>query len=295
MKRFLNVLTVLLTCFSAFAGEPGANCADATACYEEGEQNFASGLLPEAQKFFQASVDKGDSKKAAFALGVSFAEQGDYEIAAAWFKKACDAGYKNGCTNLPGTLKLISVMKQQRQGFAKQWVILGESRMEKGQFIASKALFAKACDRKYAPGCSKLGEAEDSLGEKEAAKTHLEAGCNQKDYEGCRLLGVFEYRTGNRDKAQKLFDQGCRAKHYPSCGFLAGLEMKAGHQEKAQELLEVACHHNVVDSCESLAFYYSKLKEDGKAKRVVQKVKGLLKTQCDAGKNEACRRIASLK
>jgi TPR repeat protein len=135
----------------------------------------------------------------------------------------------------------------------------------------------------------------DALGKREEAKEKFQSLCDNKNLEGCRLLGVFEYRAGNRDLAWKIFDKACKKKHFPSCGFLGGLEMRAGKLESGLNLLKSACQNNVLDACESLAFQYSKAKDDSNLKTTMAKIKKMLESQCDAGKPEACRRLASLR
>lgn len=290
-RVFLGAMFFSAVCVASV----GSECVEAKDCYEMGDQHFAAGNLLEAERYFESAVAKGDTGHAGFALGVCYAEEGEYDKAITAFTAACKAGYQNACDNLPNTKKLVTSLNGIRQGVAKNWVQLGSKRMEARQFETAAGLFAKACQRRYAPGCTKLGEAEDVLDRKEAAKQHLQEGCNGKDQEGCRLLGIFIYRGGDRALARKYFEQGCKAKHYPSCGFLGGLELKAGKVEAGVALLEEACKNKVVDACESLAFHYGKSKEDRKAKQTIARIKDLLTPDCKAGKNDACRRLASLK
>lgn len=284
----------LLIVFFLVKFAQASDCPDVEICTSYGEQNFLAGNLKEAERFFRACAEYGDKGRCVFGLGATMAESGDYEQAIKYLKSACDAGYKKGCENVPGTQKRLAELKKAKQGFARHWVEIGTARMERNHFEAARTLFAKGCERRFPPACSKLGEVEDLLGDREAAKKHLAQGCTGKDYEGCRLLGVFEYRSGEKEKARKTFELGCRNKHYASCGFLGGIEIKSGKAEKGRELLELACDHSVLDACESLAFQYSKEKQGEKTKLVVDKIKGLLKPQCDSGRTDACRRLTSL-
>lgn len=297
MFRYCVVLVCLwsMNVFAADESLEKVECKDSTTCYESGDRQFSQGELAVAQKFFEKAVSLGDTLRAGFALGATLAEQGDYEGALVALQNSCKAGYEKACGNVKGTVDTIAKLKKGTQAFAKHWVRMGEGRVENGHYRTAATLFARACDRGYPVACSKQGEVMDILGDKENGKKFLEKGCDMKDLEGCRLLGVFEYRAGRPEEAKKIFSNACKKKHYASCGFLAGMELKAGHREEGLALLEDACKNSVLDACETLAFQYAKLKDDAKAKAAVARVKKILKPQCDQGKNDACRRIASLK
>lgn len=293
---FRNCLVVVcLWSMAVFAAEEKVDCKDSAACYEGGDRQYAQGELAQAQKFFERAVSLGDTQRGGFALGATLAEQGNYEAALVALQSSCKAGYEKACGNVKGTIDTIAKLKKEPQGWAKRWVKMGEGRMESGHYRTAASLFGKACERNYPVACSKQGEVLDTIGDKENGKKLLQKGCDMKDYEGCRLLGVFEYRAGRTEEAKKIFSNACKKKHYASCGFLAGMELKAGHREEGLSLLEDACKNSVLDACETLAFQYAKLKDDTKAKAAVARVKKILQPQCDQGKNEACRRIASLK
>ncbi|WP_419903413.1 tetratricopeptide repeat protein [Kiloniella sp.] len=190
---------------------------------------------------------------------------------------ACRNGKQAECTDL-GDIYLLGKGVEQSDGKAF-------------------ALYLKACEGQYLPGCTaftRLIKEERGLEGNMAAL--LQFGCDRGDAETCFILGGM-YMNGNEVKqddtiAAKLFEQACDGDDAYGCSALAAMYLKGegvntDHQ-KAIALFKESCNSDNSLGCYGLANMYSKGLGVGKD---LKRVKVLYQKACESGSENACQDI----
>lgn len=131
-----------------------------------------------------------------------------------------------------------------------------EGSREPGTLARARSLATRACDRRFAEGCTVAGDAvvrADPRNRNHAADDAFRAGCELGDARGCELYGVMQLRdrvAGDKAAAQDAFAAGCGLGRRSSCHLLATVLLRQPEtREQGSTLLADTCNRGYTDSC----------------------------------------------
>ena len=131
-----------------------------------------------------------------------------------------------------------------------------ESSRDPGTLARARSLATRACDRRFAAGCTVAGDAvvrADPRNRDHAADDSFRAGCELGDARGCELYGVMQLRDrvgGDRAAAEAAFAAGCGLGRRSSCHLLATVLLRQpATREQGSTLLTDNCNRGHADSC----------------------------------------------
>ncbi len=131
-----------------------------------------------------------------------------------------------------------------------------ESSRDPGTLARARSLATRACDRRFAAGCTVAGDAvvrADPRNRNHAADDSFRAGCELGDARGCELYGVMQLRDrvgGDRAAAEAAFAAGCGLGRRSSCHLLATVLLRQpATREQGSTLLTDNCNRGHADSC----------------------------------------------
>lgn len=180
----------------ARAAEEDEGCDAAASCAKEYDRGIRESCFDAASLYYEGDDEAGV----------------DLEHAREYFRKACELGVPDGCTEA-GRL-----YEDAEAGIDHE---------------KAAALFAKGCDAGDPGGCAELGLLErDGRGvPKDLARAAvlLEKGCTDRERTGCGALGaLYEKGEGGRKKdparAVELYRKGCRDGDDAACASATRLE-----------------------------------------------------------------------
>jgi len=131
-----------------------------------------------------------------------------------------------------------------------------EGSREPGALARARSLATRACDGRFAEGCTVAGDAvvrADPRNRNHAADDAFRAGCELGDARGCELYGVMQLRDrvgGDKAAAQDAFAAGCGLGRRSSCHLLATMLLRQPEtREQGSTLLADTCTRGYTDSC----------------------------------------------
>ena len=131
-----------------------------------------------------------------------------------------------------------------------------DSSRDPGTLARARSLATRACDRRFAAGCTVAGDAvvrADPRNRNHAADDAFRTGCELGDARGCELYGVMQLRDrvgGDKAAAEDAFAAGCGLGRRSSCHLLATVLLRRpATREQGSTLLTDNCNRGYADSC----------------------------------------------
>ncbi len=266
---------------AACAAGVGSGCQNAGIMHLVGagvavDKDAARDAFARAAKAFQPACDGGDADACAD-LGLlherGLVSAGDATSPLSLYEKSCTGGSDKGCVTLANALvagKITQPDPQRAIGLLTDACNrgAGEACNQLGRFYMNGApgigqsseqayaMFQKACDNAYAPGCGTMAElmmdGQIKTGGPAQALKLYQRSCKLGDTTGCYRMGqmsMVDPSPENVDKAIGYYGQACNMGMGPACRELAGL-IKSKEPDRAKELRALACRLGDTESCD---------------------------------------------